>query len=143
MTRHGTYSHYVTAKCRCAHCAQAQYRYSKHRTMRRRQGPLLTPATGTRRRLEALRAIGYPTTHLAHLLGRARSTLITPQQTHVLTSYHDQVKTLFDTLSMTPGPSNSARIRAIAAGCHPPLAWDENTIDDPDATPQGTRKDAT
>ncbi|WP_295694431.1 hypothetical protein, partial [Lapillicoccus sp.] len=46
-----------------------------------------------------------------------------------------QVRQVYDRLSMTPGPSPTARARAAARGYAPPLAWDDDTIDDPRALP--------
>lgn len=36
---------------------------------------------------------------------------------------------------MIPGPSQRTRARAVRVGLVPPLAWDDETLDDPDAAP--------
>jgi transposase-like protein len=41
----------------------------------------------------------------------------------------------YDKLSMTVGTSNQVRVRARRSGYLPPLAWDDDTIDDPKARP--------
>ncbi|WP_205859648.1 helix-turn-helix domain-containing protein, partial [Phycicoccus flavus] len=46
-----------------------------------------------------------------------------------------EVRDVYDRLSMTPGPSPETRGWAVKLGYAPPLAWDEDTIDDPTATP--------
>lgn len=44
---------------------------------------------------------------------------------------------VYDELSMTLGPSNITRLRAEAKGWPPPLAWDDDRIDDPAYNPMG------
>lgn len=102
-------------------------------------------AIGTRRRIQALRALGWPAKSLAERLG------VTPQrlsnllrEDHVQIRTADQVRGLFDDLSMTPGPSPTSRDRCVSKGWAPPLAWDDAIIDDPDATPDaGTEQRST
>lgn len=113
------------------------YRYHKRRQMRRARGPLLVPAIGTHRRIEALRAIGWPTSVIAEKAGRAArpGSIIRADQEMVRAELHDRIRDVYDRLSMTPGPSDRVRVRAINAGCVPPLAWDDDQIDDPAARP--------
>ena len=96
------------------------------------------PAVGTARRLRALVAIGWPQSALCHRLG------ITPSNSTRL--FHSgggwvtartarDAAALFDELQLTPGPSAAARRRAQHLGWVPPLAWDEDSIDDPHAVP--------
>ncbi|WAJ48034.1 hypothetical protein OK015_28720 (plasmid) [Mycobacterium sp. Aquia_216] len=94
-------------------------------------------ALGTRRRVRALVAAGYTPSMLSHELG------ITPKNTYTLFSHCDEVPAaiahavadLFDRLEMTPGPSDRARILAHKLRWAPPLAWDEDSIDDPNSDP--------
>ncbi|MFI6587479.1 hypothetical protein [Embleya sp. NPDC050493] len=93
-------------------------------------------ATGTRRRIQALIALGWTRRALAEHLGR------TPAQVGILTRARlvhartaTDVRTLYDRLSMTSGPHDQARAEAAARGWTPPLAWDEGTLDDPTAEP--------
>lgn len=110
-------------------------------------------ATGTRRRLQALVAIGWSGAELMRrigavgtdfpkLLGRDRVLARTARAVHAL---YDQ---LWDT---TPPTSTrwerATRSRALAfaaaRGWAPPQAWDDDTIDDPTAAPRGIRRNST
>lgn len=93
----------------------------------------MTSSLGTRRRLQALIAIGYSQYHLADRLGttNAHIGLLLKRQDRVLTRTAHAVTKLFTELELTPGPSSRARIYAERRGWLPPLAWD-----DPDTDPQ-------
>ena len=93
--------------------------------------------TGTTRRLRALVAIGYTQADLAARLGitPANSTALFHAQGRVLASTALKVVDLYDRLSMTSGPSQAARDRARRLKWAPPLAWDDEDIDDPAAKP--------
>lgn len=93
---------------------------------------------GTARRLRALMAMGYSQGHLARELGTDQSRvskLMLNSGAHITTGTRDRVIKLYDRLSMTPGPSQQARDRAHRKGWPPPLAWDDDIIDDPAAQP--------
>jgi hypothetical protein len=45
------------------------------------------------------------------------------------------VRVVYDRMSMTPGTSAYARNRAERQGWLPPLAWDDEMIEDPDYVP--------
>lgn len=100
------------------------------------QGPI--PITGTSRRLRALCAIGWPQAELARRTGIPTCTI-----SHLVrgdierTSRRNAalVADLFDRLCITPGPSQWQRRRAEESGWAPPLAWDDDTIDNPAAQP--------
>lgn len=97
-------------------------------------------AIGTRRRLQALSAIGWTQTHLADELEvsvQSLHQLATDERRTVTAVTAERVRELYDRLSMTPGPSAMARTTAKRNGWAPPLAWDDDTIDDPDAEPEG------
>jgi len=93
--------------------------------------------TGTTRRLQALVAIGYTQTDLAARIGitPANSTRLFHSQGRVLASTARRVESIYDRLAMTPGPSERARNHARKHGWAPPLAWDDDDLDNPDATP--------
>ena len=93
--------------------------------------------TGTTRRLRALVAIGYTQVDLSQRLGitAANSTPLFHHQRMVRAATALAVADLYDRLSMTAGPSQAARDRARRLGWAPPLAWDDDTIDDPEAKP--------
>jgi len=105
-------------------------------------------AAGTRRRIQALVCLGYSVSHLANRLD------ITPSNFHK--TLHDAVTVkvgtakavaaLYDELSMTPNVATDqrgkiARSRALSysarRGWVPPLAWCDDTIDDPFMEPEG------
>jgi hypothetical protein len=99
-------------------------------------------ATGYNRRLQALVALGYPHAFLAAQLG------IQPSNFHlsrprVLALHHRAARALYDQLwnqnPLAGGVSAHSANRALNyAQRHqwaPPLAWDDDTIDDPAATP--------
>lgn len=101
------------------------------------EGAERLPVIGTRRRLQALVAAGWPMITLADRLGRQRSYLF--DLIHV-TSYihacrHHEVAALFQELQMQPGPSNAARRYARERGWALPFQWDEDQIDDPHGRP--------
>jgi transposase-like protein len=99
-------------------------------------GPLTIDATGTRRRLQALARIGHTYQAIAEELGVVRSCVqqwAGNRRVHRRTAA--QVAELYDAWSMTVGPSSKSRARAEAAGWPPPLAWDDESIDDPATQP--------
>lgn len=99
-----------------------------------------TDATGTRRRLQALVAVGYSRAWLAEQIG------VTPSNATALFAGHRQqvlartakaVAELYERSWSTPGQRSRARNDALRLGWAPPLAWDDDTIDDPDVGPFG------
>lgn len=95
------------------------------------------PAIGTRRRIQALCAIGYSNAYIAQRLGMTETNVsrIHRRSGHVSAEIARRVDLLFRELQLTPGSNVRARNRARKNGWPPPLAWDEETIDDPAATP--------
>lgn len=100
------------------------------------------PAIGTRRRLQALVAAGWPLHTLADRAGITRSTA-TSLANPAATSARDfcraavarSIADLFDELGMQPGPSVYARARGLRDSWALPMEWDEDAIDDPAAEP--------
>lgn len=93
-------------------------------------------AAGTVRRLRALMRLGWNLDRLGALLGVTAATvsaILTHQ--YVTAATARRVAHLYDELSMTQGPSTRGALLAARAGYPPPLAWDDDTIDDPTATP--------
>lgn len=87
-------------------------------------------ATGTRRRLGALMALGYTTVELSAMMGRKRGTVsVLLRQDHVTIRTREVVKQLFEKLSMTVPPetpgAKRARTTAAQLGYPPPLSWDD------------------
>jgi hypothetical protein len=100
----------------------------------------LIDATGAHRRIHALCAIGWGFGTQADLARRSRSNWHSiTRRSHILPTTAALVKNIYDQLSMTPPPAGYAasRARAVAEREHwlPPLAGDDDTIDDPDAHP--------
>lgn len=111
--------------------------------------PVLAPGTqidalGTRRRLRALTAIGWPGQTLADLLSTTRNrvnALISGRQSKVTVRLARAAAELFDRLEITRGPSMRARRYAERQGWAQPLLWDPETIDSPAAADPFTEHD--
>jgi len=97
----------------------------------------MVPALGTQRRLQALVAAGFPWSYLARRAGLPIDAMtdLLADPDHVTESVADRVIAVFDELEMTVGPSDYARDEARLRGWAPPLAWDADTIDDPETGP--------
>lgn len=94
------------------------------------------PRIGAVRRVQALLAMGWPH-HALDAAGITNSAQITGATGDLITVQRwRQVRDVYDRLSMTLGPSPETRGWAAKLGYPPPLAWDEESIDDPTATPQ-------
>jgi len=104
-------------------------------------------ATGTLRRLRALVTLGWSISELGRRLDKTPSNMHTmiwsPQ---VLEVTRRRVAALYDELWDAPPVTTTKEQRQSAsrarnyAAAHrwaPPLAWDDDTIDDPDAAPEG------
>ena len=91
----------------------------------------MVPSLGTRRRLQALVAIGYSTYQLAELLDTTPTHVAhwIKRSDRVLARTAIRIADLYRQLELTPGPSNRGRIRARRLGWHPPLAWDDPDTD--------------
>ena len=99
------------------------------------------PATGTVRRLRALMLAGWPASVLAGELGyqtHALRRLVTSGQ-FTLAPTAAAVRVLYDRLWDKTGPSERTSRNAERRGWAPAMAWDDDTIDDPSAHPQGIR----
>ena len=110
-------------------------------------GHATVPAEGTARRLQSLAYMGWDCEALAPMIGLSAGFLRhlragTRRTVHAAT--RDRVHAVWDRLSLVPhvGPgANRARMFAARHSWAPPLAWDDETIDDPDAQPQPARDD--
>ena len=93
------------------------------------------PRVGAVRRIQALQVLGWRHPDLHHLSG-VRTHLILSQPGGWITwRNHARVAALYEQLSMTIGPSGHTARRARARGWAPPLAWDDDDLDDPHAHP--------
>lgn len=94
------------------------------------------PAIGARRRLQALMVMGWRHQDLAPLLGFRTANLNHQAGDWISKQKHEGVKELYDRLWNVKGPAGQQSLSRIAkAGYAPPLAWDDDTIDDPNAVP--------
>lgn len=107
------------------------------------------PAVGTARRLQALAVAGWPTSRLSRETGltpyrlvpllKGVTTCVTREEARSVAAVYVRLG------GASPGlcgvshiAARAARERAGAAGWAPPAAWDDDTIDDPQAIPQWT-----
>ncbi|MFI6302139.1 hypothetical protein ACIBCH_09725 [Amycolatopsis thailandensis] len=106
-------------------------------------------ATGTRRRLQALCVLGWSQSALAERLGLSQQNLnILIHGGGVRWARSRQVARLYDEMwNQKPVEETAVQRRDVAAvrrfaaghGWVPPMAWDDDTIDDPKARPRGVR----
>ncbi|MFF1716532.1 hypothetical protein [Streptomyces sp. NPDC058268] len=95
---------------------------------------------GLVRRTRALCAAGWRLDSIARAGGTTVKSLGELLATGTATpSIRGAVLTAWSELAARCGPSAHARHRALSKRWDPPLAWDEETIDDPDTQPCGTR----
>jgi hypothetical protein len=136
--RHGTRTRYVNRGCRCRACTDANTR--EHKRYLLGYCPRLIDPTGTRRRVQALIALGWTYAEISEACGRE-----TKQWAHYVTTTPGRVRedvaadvaTAYERMSaVVPDGPYRARARNLARrkGWLPPLAWDD--IDnDPEPTP--------
>lgn len=137
-TRHDTLAAFDWPGCRCPLARKANARRQKTYQFERAQGIYRTiPATGSARRVRALIAIGWSQDLLGARLGVSvqRLSHLHRKQKRVLTTTAARIDALYRELSDTPGPSYRARSAGRRYGYLPPMAWDDDTIDDPAAEP--------
>lgn len=97
-------------------------------------------ATGARRRIQALARIGWSSRRVAERVGCSHRTLqnISAGQTEWISPrMAGRISAVYDELWATPGPDKGVASKARTLGHAPPLAWDDDTIDDPAARPEG------
>lgn len=97
-------------------------------------------STGSRRRLQALNAIGWSRPYIVTALGLGDPAMmplnkIYAGKTKVTASRARGIAALYRSLEAQPGPCERSRRHAARNGWLPPMVWDESTIDDPDAEP--------
>lgn len=143
--KHGqNHTCYNAHKCRCPGCRKFVNQGARRRTRLRAYGKwedFLVPAIGTRRRLQALVAVGWSQTKLGARLGTSQSAiwaLLYDTGSTVRRSSFDRVSTLYEQLWNTPPALEtcfdvSAYKRSIhyaaVRGWQPPLAWDDIDTD--------------
>lgn len=106
----------------------------------------LVDGTGTRRRLQALVAVGWPQIELARRSGLDKITINDQLHLTSTTAYGSTARTVRDlydemwnvnpcTRGVAKRWVNEARTLATSNGWVPPAAWDDDYIDSPAATP--------
>lgn len=127
--------------CRCPDAREEHRLYSK----RRREGrlaPTYLDATGTQRRIQGLMRMGWSGLLIERQAGVPAGTCgQVMQRATVKHATIAAIKAAYDILWATTGPSTRTQRRAEAAGYAPPLAWDDDTIDDPSAAPHTPSRD--
>lgn len=109
----------------------------------------VVPAVGTARRLQALTVVGWPAARLSretgvslYRLGRLlEGTLaaVTVDEARAVAVVYERFGAVSPGLhGVSHIAARAARDRAAAARWAPPAAWDEDTVDDPEAIPQWT-----
>lgn len=107
------------------------------------QGPRLTPtapddetfvpACGTRRRIQALLYLGWTHQEMRRRSGVRTAVTLAGKGEWVTVQTHVRIARLYDELWDVQGPSPITRRWARKRGYLPPMAWDDDTIDDPSA----------
>lgn len=101
----------------------------------------LVDSTGTRRRVQALATLGWSPERIAVRAGISRGPVYRALGGGgVSVSSATAIRVAYDALwdvRATGGRCDVVAARARAAGWAPPLAWDDDTIDDPVAVPEG------
>lgn len=95
------------------------------------------PAVGTRRRLQALYAMGHGSKAIRSLSGLtngAVQNLLYERTGDVTAATYKAVRAAYRRLATTPGSSDRAKASARRHGWPPPAAWDDD-IDNPAAVP--------
>lgn len=140
--RHGTTAgrkaHETAGTPICVACARAAARYEQELQLDRFAGrPRILPARGTRRRVQALVALGHTFARMAEALEMTQSgacALAHRPASIVRSSTATKVASLYDAWSMTLPPAGTGKerkaatyARTVAAkhGWLPPLAWDD------------------
>jgi hypothetical protein len=97
---------------------------------------------GTTRRLQALAVLGWPMREVcvrAGLAPRFGADSMRDAKPTILAESAKAIAAVYDELCLTPAPSgavnNHVRSYARGQGWAPALAWDDDTIDDPNAIP--------
>lgn len=114
--------------------------------MRYRLGaPRLVPAIGVQRRIQALRTLGWTVAEIARRAGKtSKSVVLYLDQESVTYEAHQAIARVYDQMWDKTPPRDTpeqnrlylrSKRHAERQGWAGPLAWDDDTIDDPDAKP--------
>lgn len=108
------------------------------------RGDRYVDATGSRRRLQALAALGWSGQDMAGYLGRCDKQnvlhIMAGRNAAVRGYMADDIRRMYDDLWDRQGSSERTRRWAAARGFCVPMAWDDDSIDDPAAEPHGQQR---
>ena len=134
----GYQQHHERRELTCRECRDAQAAWQRRYRIRIyvNRGPVLVDATGSRRRLQSLARIGWSLAALGRELGITGSGVYRITEAERVTEETARrVAELYDRLWDKPGFSKRTRTSAEAHNWAPPMAWDDDAIDDPKARP--------
>lgn len=150
MKPHGHVTRYATG-CRCDDCRTAHTERARFRRRMRAYGrwtPQGVSRVGTKRRIEALACLGWSMRALSRMCGwhedRLSQLINNPEYEQVSPANRDRIARLYDELADRRPPTDTKEQRmsvsraighARRSGFAPPIAWDDDTIDDPNAKP--------
>lgn len=124
--------------------ARPSYDENPRRRYRLVGGEVRVNPLGATRRLQALGVIGYGWIELHERTGLSANNLreiAAGLKPYIFRNTDAKITAIFDELSMhPPAPCRRVsivKVRIAKHGWAPPLAWDEASIDDPDAWPRG------
>lgn len=149
--RHGTNAGYIQhclqavpscPPCRAAHSAYK--RAARKRRALQQVDRFHTDATGTRRRIQSLIRMGWRYRDMDLWLSNEGATTHNLNRSDTRVVHVDTAKRvieMYDALAMRTGPSVRNRKLAEKWGWPGPLAWDDDTIDNPAARPIGIGTD--
>lgn len=146
--RHGTVAGYNRIPCREKCCRDAMAKYKSMRALDLMAGrERIVSAIGTRRRIQALACLGWSNAEVARRAGMHPEHL--PRLVHEVDTITrrtaERIAKVYDALCMQLPVAETrhqkqaitnAKNRAARHGWLPPLAWDDDRIDDPTYRPR-------
>jgi len=126
---HGTQTRVTTYGCSCESCRKAQTRYVKGWRLARSRGvEFVVDSAPTRRKVQALQAMGHSLKVIADEIGITRAALGNMlKNDRIRPATAARVDSAYRALEMKIPPDNrwTRRIKREASGWPPPLAWED------------------
>jgi hypothetical protein len=144
--KHGGANCYDIGKCRCTPCRTGNSTRTRQRRRLKAYGRWegLIPAIGTQRRIQGLQVLGFTFDQIGAAAGFNRNTVwrVLNEDT-VEARTRDRITAAHKALLRTPTAGASPRTarQSKAKGYVSPFAWDDDQIDDPNASPVTTERD--
>lgn len=140
----GHVRHLKTGEEACDACRRAKAEYQAMRRKAAALGrPLMTDAFGSQRRVRALWANGWTRKELAQRIGMHKRTMDrlidTIPAKKISRLFAERIVLLYDFAEDSRGASRTLKW-AVKKEAAPTLAWDNETIDDPNAQPADWRR---